>query len=81
MVIKRIKMKLDGTNPRNCAEIAKHACRFDSTIVVEYNGKTVSMKSLIGLISMGMKPGAEIVIRAEGTDEQAAAEEVCACLA
>lgn len=80
MVYDRLKVSLDGTDPRNCAELAKHASRFASTIVVEHAGKTVSMKSLIGLISMGLTPQTEVTVRADGADEQAAMHEIRACI-
>ena len=73
-------MGLDGTDPRKCAEIAKQAGKYDCMIVIDYMGKTVSMKSLIGLISMGIAVGEDVTVRADGAGEKEALDALTACI-
>ncbi|MEH7097617.1 phosphocarrier protein HPr, partial [Neobacillus vireti] len=44
------------------------ASRFDSEITLEYKGKTVNLKSIMGVMSLGVGQGADIKIAAEGND-------------
>ncbi|GAA3319760.1 hypothetical protein GCM10020331_027980 [Ectobacillus funiculus] len=39
---------------------------------LHYNGKTVNLKSIMGVMALGIPQGAEIAITAEGSDEAAA---------
>ncbi|MDR4225738.1 HPr family phosphocarrier protein, partial [Heyndrickxia coagulans DSM 1 = ATCC 7050] len=38
-------------------------------INLEYNGKTVNLKSIMGVMSLGIAKGATITISASGSDE------------
>ncbi len=50
----------------------QEACSFQSTIWVEKGDRKVNAKSLLGLLSMGIRQGEEITLIADGADEQAA---------
>ncbi|MCG0056372.1 HPr family phosphocarrier protein, partial [Escherichia coli] len=41
----------------------------DADVNLEYNGKTVNLKSIMGVMSLGIAKGAEITISASGADE------------
>ncbi|MCG3056092.1 phosphocarrier protein HPr, partial [Escherichia coli] len=49
--------------------LVQAASKFDSDINLEFNGKTVNLKSIMGVMSLGIQKGATITISAEGSDE------------
>ena len=52
--------------------LVKEAKAFISKITLEANGKTADATKLMAVMSLGVKNGAEVVIKAEGDDEDAA---------
>ncbi len=50
----------------------QEACSFQSSIWVEKGDRKVNAKSLLGLLSMGIRQGEEITLIADGADESAA---------
>ncbi len=42
--------------------------KFASDITLEYKGKSVNLKSIMGVMSLGVGQGADVVISAEGAD-------------
>lgn len=61
-----------GIHARPAGLLAKEANRFSSKITIEANGKTADATRLMAVMGLGIKPGAEVVIKAEGADEDAA---------
>jgi phosphocarrier protein HPr len=57
-----------GIHARPATMLVQAASKFDSDINLEYNGKTVNLKSIMGVMSLGIPQGAEIKIVAEGSD-------------
>lgn len=47
----------------------KSAGKFDSEINLAHKEKKVNLKSIMGVMSLGIGKGAEITISAEGSDE------------
>ena len=45
------------------------ASKFNSDITLEYQGKSVNLKSIMGVMSLGVGQNADITISAEGSDE------------
>lgn len=71
-----------GLHTRTAARFAKVAGSFRSTVSVEVRGGlcdgiSVSGTSVMGLLMLGARPGAELVIEATGADSAAAVEELC----
>jgi len=64
-----LKNKL-GLHARPAAEITKTASKFKSTVKLLGNGKTADAKSIIMVMSMGVKEGHQLTIKAEGPDEE-----------
>ena len=56
------------------AELVQIACKFDSHIESEGEGKNINAKSLMGIMAFGLKKGMEVSISAKGTDEKAAVD-------
>ncbi len=57
-----------GIHARPATLLVQTASRFDSEITLEYKGKTVNLKSIMGVMSLGVGQGAEIKIAAQGND-------------
>lgn len=58
-----------GIHARPATEIVQLANKFESNSFMEYNGRAVNMKSIMGLMSLGVPYEAEITITFEGKDE------------
>lgn len=68
-----------GIHARPATTLVNQAGQFSSDITLDYNGKSVNLKSIMGVMSLGIQSGAEITIKAEGSDADeaiAALEEV-----
>jgi len=73
MAEKTFKITSDtGIHARPATMLVQTASKFDSEINLEYNGKTVNLKSIMGVMSLGIGKGAEIKITASGSDENEA---------
>jgi phosphocarrier protein len=57
-----------GIHARPATLLVQTASRFDSEIHLEYKGKKVNLKSIMGVMSLGVGQGADITISAEGND-------------
>ncbi|MCM3568171.1 phosphocarrier protein HPr [Neobacillus mesonae] len=61
-----------GIHARPATLLVQAAGKFNSDINLEYKGKSVNLKSIMGVMSLGIPVGAEIKITAEGNDAEAA---------
>ena len=61
-----------GLHARPAAQFAKLAQSFKSNITVSGNGEAVSAKSILQILTLDITKDDEIVITAEGEDEQEA---------
>jgi len=61
-----------GIHARPAGMLVKEAKAFSSTITLEANGKSADATKLMAVMGLGVKSGAEVVIKAEGDDEDAA---------
>ena len=61
-----------GLHARPATQFVKTAKQFSSDITVSCKGKTVSAKSIVHILTMGISKGTEIELTANGEDEQAA---------
>jgi len=57
-----------GIHARPATLLVQTASKFNSEIQLEYKGKKVNLKSIMGVMSLGIGQGADIVISAEGND-------------
>ena len=58
-----------GIHARPATLLVQTASKFSSDINLEYKGKSVNLKSIMGVMSLGVGQGADVVISAEGADE------------
>lgn len=77
MVTKDVIVKNStGLHARPATLLVKKASAFKSDVSIEFNGKKANVKSLIGVLSLGVTRDANIKVIASGDDEALAAEEV-----
>lgn len=65
-----------GLHARPATLLVKKASGFKSDIQLEYNDKRANVKSLIGVLSLGVTKDSKVTIIASGDDETLAAEEM-----
>jgi phosphocarrier protein HPr len=61
-----------GIHARPATTLVNQAGQFSSDITLDYNGKSVNLKSIMGVMSLGIQQGSTIVIKAEGSDAEEA---------
>ncbi len=77
MIVKKLKVQLiDGLHARPAAEFVRIASQFESSIIVEHDGLSVNGKSIMGLLMLGLYPGAEIKLIISGEDEEEAMKQL-----
>ena len=65
-----------GLHARPATLLVKKASSFKSNISIDFNGKKANVKSLIGVLSLGVTKDSEITVMASGDDETLAVEEI-----
>lgn len=63
-----------GIHARPAGLFVKLAAGFTSNITIIKDGKEVDAKRILGVMSLGAKKDAEITVKIDGADEEAAAE-------
>ena len=66
--------------PDFAARLAQRATRFAAKVYLESGSTCLSVDSLIGILAMDLRRGMRVTVRAEGADEDDAAEGICALL-
>ena len=59
-----------GLHARPATILVNQASKFSSNITLVYNGKEVNLKSIMGVMSLGVPSKANVEIIAEGDDEK-----------
>ena len=70
-----IKNKL-GIHARPAGQLVKLASKFKSDIQMAKNSTTVNAKSIMGVLMLEAGYGSQILVRAEGPDEEQALQEL-----
>ena len=65
-----------GIHARPATLLVQAASKFNSDINLEYNGKSVNLKSIMGVMSLGVGQGAVVTITADGDDAKEAIEAI-----
>lgn len=74
-----VKVKVDGIpTMKDVADAAARMAAFQSQVLIKCGDITVNAKSLLGLLSLGLKDNMGVTIIARGEDE---AQAVCALAA
>ena len=66
----------NGIHARPAGLLVKTAAEFSSDILISCNGRVSDCKKLLRVMAMGIKYGEEIVISADGEDDEAAIEAI-----
>lgn len=61
-----------GIHARPATLLVQVASKFNSDINLEYKGKSVNLKSIMGVMSLGVGQGADVTISCDGADESEA---------
>lgn len=73
MIKKPITVNLStGLEARPVAQLVQVASQFNSEIYVEVGEKKVNAKSIMGMMTLGLDAGEEIILLTNGEDEEAA---------
>lgn len=65
-----------GLHARPAAELVKLVNTFKSDVNLNVDGKTANAKSILAIMSLGIKASTEIEIECNGEDEETAIEEI-----
>lgn len=65
-----------GLHARPATVAVNAASKFKSDVKISFKGKTVNMKSIMGVMSLGIPTQSEVVITCEGEDEEVAANTI-----
>lgn len=65
-----------GIHARPAAALVKVASKFSSTIQLEKNERKANLKSILGVMSLGLGKGQSFSISIEGEDEEEALQEL-----
>ena len=73
MLRKTITIELEtGLEARPVAMLVQVASQYDSNIYVECDSKRVNAKSIMGMMALGLAPGEQVTVTADGADEEKA---------
>ncbi|GAA3609648.1 phosphocarrier protein HPr [Secundilactobacillus similis] len=65
-----------GIHARPATLLVQAASKYNADITLEYDGKSVNLKSIMGVMSLGVGQNTDVTIAADGDDEKEAMEEV-----
>lgn len=63
-----------GLHARPSALLVSTAAKFDSEVYFTKNGLRVNGKSIMGVMMLAAEQGSEIIVEADGTDEESAVD-------
>ena len=66
----------DGLNVGTVALFIQEASQFDSSIYLEYGSKKVNAKSIMGMMTLDLPVGEQVVVTADGVDEEKAVNDI-----
>ncbi len=59
-----------GMHARPASKFSKKAAEFDNDITIAYNGKEANLKSIMGLMSLGIPQNGEATLKVEGKNAE-----------
>lgn len=77
MITKKIQIQLqNGLEARPVAVLVQVASQYNSSIYVGCDDRKVNAKSIMGMMTLGLTAGEEVVVSANGDDEQTAMDDI-----
>jgi len=71
----------NSLDTRNAALFVQAVGKYQSSVKLHSDNKTINAKSIMGVIAMSLMEGDEVTVTAEGGDEALALEALCKFLA
>lgn len=79
MIEKKVKIiNKAGLHTRPAATLVKLASKYDCDFYIYKDGLNINGKSIIGVMTLAAEIGSELQLTFDGSDEEAAAEEITA---
>jgi catabolite repression HPr-like protein len=73
MISKSVQIRLkNGLEASPVALLVQEASKYDSKVYVQSGTRRVNAKSIMGIMTLGLDNGEELVVQADGQDEEAA---------
>lgn len=69
-----------GIHARPATLLVQAASKFQSEVKLAYNGKEVNLKSIMAVLTLGARKGADVTITVKGLDEKEAMEGIVAAM-
>lgn len=77
MITRKMAVQLPtGLEARPLAMLVQVASQYESKIFIEAEDKKINAKSIMGIMGLGLATGEEVVISADGTDEEVALDNI-----
>lgn len=77
MITKKISINIPtGLEARPVALLVQVASQYESSIYVECDEKKVNAKSIMGMMSLGLAAGEEVIVTTDGPDEEIAMDNI-----
>lgn len=77
MISKSVTIQIPkGLDARPIAELVQVANQYDSSVYLHSQNRKVNAKSIMGMMTLMVQTGDEILITADGTDENQAMENI-----
>ena len=76
MIRTAVRINCEGLEARPIAMLVQKASQFSSTVHIEIGSKKVNAKSIMGMLSLSVGSGDEVVVITNGDAEVAAAKEI-----
>lgn len=65
-----------GLEARPVAILVQVASKFESSIYIECENKKVNAKSIMGMMNLGLASGEDVIVSANGNDENEAVSDI-----
>lgn len=77
MKTKAIRIQLEGgLDARPVALLVQEASKYESKIYMGSEDKKVNAKSIMGMMTLGLNNGEELIVTADGEDEEVAVDNI-----
>ncbi|KRK47167.1 phosphocarrier protein HPr [Secundilactobacillus kimchicus] len=65
-----------GIHARPATLLVQAASKYNADVTLEYDGKSVNLKSIMGVMSLGVGQNTDVTITADGDDEKDAMADI-----
>ena len=77
MITKAVRINLEnGLDARPVAQLVQEASKYESKIYMGSEDKKVNAKSIMGMMTLVLNNGEELIVTAEGDDEELAVDNI-----